>query len=52
MHYQLVTVLEAILTSGQPGEKIQCLYENQMSDNFRITAVLKKYMNCKLKLLS
>ena len=43
----LVTVLEAILTGRQPREKLQCLYENLMSNNFRKTAVLKKNMNCK-----
>ena len=26
----------------QPGEKLRCLYENLMSNNFRKTAVLKK----------
>ena len=36
------TVLEAILTSIQPREKLQCLNENLMSNNFRKTAVLKK----------
>ena len=39
----LVTVLEAILTSRQTREKLQRLYENLMSTNFRKTAVLKKY---------
>ena len=40
----VVTVLEAILTRRpQPREKLQCLYENLMSNNFRKTAVLKKY---------
>ena len=38
----LLTVLEAILTSRQPREKSQCLYENLMSNNFRKTTVLKK----------
>ena len=38
----LVTVLDAILTSRQTREKLQCLYENLMSNNFRRTAVLKK----------
>ena len=38
----LVTVLEAILTSRQPREKLQCLYENVMSKDFRKTAVLRK----------
>ena len=46
----LVTVFDAILTSRQMREKLQCLYENLMSNNFRRTAVLKKNMNCKLKL--
>ena len=40
----LVTVLEAILTSRQPREKLRCLYENLMSSNFRKTAVLKKIL--------
>ena len=31
----LVTVFDAILTSRQTHEKLQCLYENLMSDNFR-----------------
>ena len=38
----LVTVLEAILTSRKPREKLLYLYENLMSNNFRKTAVLKK----------
>ena len=38
----LVTALEAILTSRQPREKSQCLYKNLMSNNFRKTAVLEK----------
>ena len=38
----LVTVFDAILTSRQTREKLQCLYENLMSDNFRKKAVLKK----------
>ena len=38
----LVTVFDDILTSRQTGEKLQCLYENLMSNNFRRTAVLKK----------
>ena len=33
---------DAILTSRQTREKLQCLYENLMSNNFRKTAVLKK----------
>ena len=36
----LVTVSDAILTSRQMREKLQCLYENLMSNNFRKTAVL------------
>ena len=47
----LVTVFDAILTSGQTREKLQCLSENLMSNNFHKTAVLKN-MNCKLKLHS
>ena len=38
----LVTVFDAILTSRQKREKLQCFYENLMSDNFRKIAVLKK----------
>ena len=38
----LVTVFDAILTSRQTREKLQCLYENLMSNNFRKTALLKK----------
>ena len=38
----LVTDFNAILTSRQTREKLQCLYENLMSNNFRRTAVLKK----------
>ena len=36
------TVFDAILTSRQTREKLQCLYENLMSNNFHETAVLKK----------
>ena len=36
------TVFDAILTSRQMCEKLQCLYENLMSNNFRKTTVLKK----------
>ena len=46
----LVTVFDAILTSRQTCEKLQCLYENLLSNDFRKTAVLKKNMSCKLKL--
>ena len=38
----LVTEFNAILTSRQTGEKLQCLYENLMSNNFRKTALLEK----------
>ena len=38
----LVTVFDAILTSRQMREKLQCLYENLMPNNFRKTAPLKK----------
>ena len=38
----LVTVFDAILTSRQTREKLQRLYENLMSNNFRRTAVLIK----------
>ena len=34
------------------AKKLQCLYENLMSNNFRITDIPKKNMNCKLKLHS
>ena len=36
----LVTVFDAIVTRTR--DKLQCLYENLMSNNFRKTAVLKK----------
>ena len=38
----LVRVLEAILTSRQSREKLQCLYENLMSNNFLKTTVGSK----------
>ena len=38
----LVTVFDAILTRRQTCEKLWCLYENLMSNNFRKTAVLKR----------
>ena len=38
----LVTVFDAILTSRQKREKLQCLYENLVSNNFRRITVLKK----------
>ena len=37
----LVTVFDAILTSRQTREKLQCLYENLISNNFPRTAVQK-----------
>ena len=48
----VVTVFDAILRSKQTCEKLQCLYENLMSINFRKAAVLKKKKKktCKLKL--
>ena len=42
VNIDLVTVFDTILTSRQTREKLQCLYENLMSNNFRRTAVLKK----------
>ena len=38
----LITVFDPILTGKQVGVKLQCLYENPMSNNFRKTSVLKK----------
>ena len=35
-------VFNAILMSSQTREKLQCLYENIISNNFRKMAVLKK----------
>ena len=35
-------VFDAILTSRQTREKLLCLYENQMSNNFHRTGVVKK----------
>ena len=52
MGIDLVTVFDAILTSRQTREKLQCLYENLMSNNFRRTAVLKKKKKKNCKLLS
>ena len=48
-----VTVFDAVLTSRQTREKLQCLYENLMSNNFRKTAVLskKKKLSTKASLL-
>ena len=48
----LVTVFDAILTSRQTREKLQCLYENLISNSFRRTAVLKKNVIFKPKLHS
>ena len=48
----LVTVFDASLRSRQTCEKLQCLYRNLIPNNFRKTAVLKKKINCKLKLQS
>ena len=48
----LVTVFDAILMSRQTREKLQCLYENLILNNFHKMAVLKKNMICKLKLCS
>ena len=36
----LVTVFDAILTSWQMREKLQCLYENLTSNNFRRTVCI------------
>ena len=38
----LVTVFDAILTSRQMPEKLQCLYENLKSNNIHKRALLKK----------
>ena len=38
----LVTVFNPIMTSRQTCEKLNCLYENPMSNNFRKTVVVKK----------
>ena len=38
----LVTVSDAILTGRQTREKLQCLYDNLMSNNYGKTAVLNK----------
>ena len=45
----LVTGFDAILTSRQTCEKLQCLYENLKSNNFNGCSE-KKNMTCKLKL--
>ena len=44
--------LVTIFDTRQTREKLQCLYENLMLNNVRKTAVLKKYINCELKLHS
>ena len=41
-YYGVLTL--SLLTSRQPREEFQCLYENLMSDGFRKTAVLKKIL--------
>ena len=41
--HQNKQVFDAILTSWQTSKKLQCLYENLMSNNFRQAAVVKKY---------
>ena len=41
----LVMVLETTLTRGQLQEKLQCLHENLMSNNFRKMGILKKKKN-------
>ena len=41
-YIDLGTVFDAILTSRQTREKLQCLYKNPMSNNFHKTAVLEK----------
>ena len=46
----LVTVSEAILTMVGKRMRNYSVYQNLMSNNFRGTAVLKKNMNCKLRL--
>ena len=47
----LVTVFDAILTSRQTCEKLQCLYKNLMSNNFRKTSVLKKILIVKQRIV-
>ena len=37
------TVFDAILRNRQTCEKLQCFYENLVSNNFRKTAVLNSY---------
>ena len=38
----VITVFDAILTSRQTREKLKCLIENLMQNNFHKTTVLKK----------
>ena len=38
----LVTVFDAILTSRQTREKLECLHENPMSNDFCKMAILEK----------
>ena len=40
--FTVFTVFDTMLTSRQTREKLQCLYENLMSNNFRTKAVLRK----------
>ena len=39
----LVTVLDDILTTRQTSDKLKCLYENPMSNNFRKWLLSEKY---------
>ena len=39
----LVTVFDAILTNREKCEKLQCLYENLMSNNFRCEEIIYCY---------
>ena len=52
LEIDLVMVFDPFLTSRQTCEKLQCLYENLMLNNFRKMTVMKKNMNFKLKLHS
>ena len=42
-------VLETTLTRGQLQEKLQCLHDNLMSNNFRKMAILKKKNELKIR---
>ena len=44
-YIDLVTVFDAIFMSRQTCEKLPCLYENLMSNNFRKMAALKNKVN-------